>query len=326
MFEFCMISTEPQCVYLQSTVIFWSERTMESYTWNMADPSLVKQIKSAKRDEIVFSPVFTMFNLRWQLRLYPNRRVDDSTNKSQIFLNLKSLPPNIHSISIQRKYKLMPGGIEHQYDKTLTHDSMTCATWLESHAISARQIIEKYDEYIIKVDVELLTVYDKKNNDITQQYLQTEEEGKVNDNPGVDNNILNQLNSVVMQMKNLDEMFKEMQSQINDIQLRLDEEQKENKTEINAIREFVNELSAKINMDPKRQKLKQWLEEKVGLPQFYDLFIQNGVDDLSTAKLLTAETLKDMGIEKVGEKMKILHQVALLNENKNDEGQGTQYL
>ena len=262
-----------------------------------------------------------MFNFRWQLRLYPNRRVDDNTNKSQIFLNLKSLPPNLHSISIQRKYKLMPEGIEHQYDKTLTHDSMACASWLEGHAISARQAIEKYDEYTIKVDVALLAVYDKKNNEITQQYLQSDDKVKTSDN-------LNdaKIDSLVMQMESLSALIKKMQSQINDIQLRLDEEQKENKTEINVIREFVNELSAKINMDPKRQKLKQWLEEKVGLPQFYDLFIQNGVDDLSTAKLLTAATLTDMGIKKVGEKMKILHQVALLNENKNDEGQGTQYL
>ena len=53
--------------------------------------------------------------------------------------------------------------------------------------------------------------------------------------------------------------------------------------------------------------------------------MQNGIEDLSTAKLLTMETLKGIGIDKVGHCMKILHEIVLLNESKKYEGQ-TQYL
>ena len=122
-----------------------------------------------------------------------------------------------------------------------------------------------------------------------------------------------------MSVEKLSAMFKKMQSRVDRIELRLIEEQKENK----AMRERMDKLSGKKNANPKRQKLKTWLEEKVGLPQYFDLFIENGIDDMLTAKLLTAGTLRDIGVEKIGERMKILHYVSLLNQNYNDEGKGT---
>merc|ERR1711920_250511 len=84
---------------------------------------------------------------------------------------------------------------------------------------------------------------------------------------------------------------------------------------------------AKNNQNPKRTQLRVWLEDKVGLGQYFDVFVDNGIEDLSTAKLLTMQTLKAIGIDKIGHCMKILHQVPALNKNMNDEeGQGTHFV
>ena len=76
-------------------------------------------------------------------------------------------------------------------------------------------------------------------------------------------------------------------------------------------------------MDPEKQKLKTWLEDKVGLPQYFDIFIDAGIEDLATASLLTMETIKGMGIDKIGHQMKILNGIVKLKENDQPkEGRG----
>ena len=84
----------------------------------------------------------------------------------------------------------------------------------------------------------------------------------------------------------------------------------------------MNKLSEKLNMNPKRQKFKAWLEQKVELPQFYDLFIENAIEDLSTVQSLTKEELKEIGIDKIGHLKKIMSCIAELDRH-NDEGKGT---
>eukprot|EP01083_Nonionella_stella_P296174 1006234_1 len=43
-----------------------------SYTWNIADSTLITQIKTAKQGQKFRSPVFSMFHFRWYLELWPN--------------------------------------------------------------------------------------------------------------------------------------------------------------------------------------------------------------------------------------------------------------
>merc|ERR1712130_651033 len=77
--------------------------------------------------------------------------------------------------------------------------------------------------------------------------------------------------------------------------------------------------SNKSNNDKKvlseREKLKEWITTKVGLPEYFDIFIENGVEDLETAKLMTMEDLQIMNIKKIGHKKKIMQRVGMLNQN-----------
>ena len=53
-------------------------------------------------------------------------------------------------------------------------------------------------------------------------------------------------------------------------------------------------------------KVYKWLNETVGLPQYYDIFIENGFDDMEIISEMTVEHLKQIGIDKIGHQTKIL--------------------
>ena len=68
-----------------------------------------------------------------------------------------------------------------------------------------------------------------------------------------------------------------------------------------------------ININPEQQKLKLWLTEKVQLPEYYDLLIENGIENIWTMLLVTTETLNSIGVNKVGHQLIILDQIKALN-------------
>eukprot|EP01084_Bolivina_argentea_P205847 351575_1 len=78
---------------------------------------------------------------------------------------------------------------------------------------------------------------------------------------------------------------------------------------------FINETN-NIN------SFRRWLDKDVNLSEYYDLFVSNGVNALSIAKLLTMDTLIEIGIKKVGHRLCILNQIKILKnkEEKNAAG------
>ena len=67
-----------------------------------------------------------------------------------------------------------------------------------------------------------------------------------------------------------------------------------------------------------RLKLKEWLSQKVRFPEYYALFIESGIEDLETAALLSEDTMTQIGIKKVGHRMKIMKEVQKLRVNEQD--------
>jgi len=288
--------------------------TGASYSWKITDHSLVKQIKEARAGQSFYSPTFLLFNLGWKMEIIPNN-LKNGQSKTSMYLCLKALPPNVKLIQLERTYSIGED-LVYTNDSRLSHNSMWCKSWTNNEGIYARSIIENNNEFTFKIDIELYAVYDQNDNDITHKYLYLQnapnEKMKMNDSSSI------KLDSLVVQMEKMTSAIQKIQSRMKQIELKLVKEQKGNNLddvfkEIDALKKTVNKLSEKVN--PKRQQLRAWMEEKVKLPQYYDVLIENGIEDLSTAKLLTMETLKGIGIEKIGHCMKILHAVALMNEH-----------
>ena len=52
--------------------------------------------------------------------------------------------------------------------------------------------------------------------------------------------------------------------------------------------------------------VRKWLNDVVELPEYYDIFIEHGFDDMRLIKNVTNEDLKEIGIDKLGHRKKLL--------------------
>eukprot|EP01083_Nonionella_stella_P216355 777822_1 len=228
-----------------------------SYTWNIADPTLITQIKAAKQGQRFKSPLFSMFNFRWFLELYPNGSSADLVGKTDIFLTLVTLSPKVKSIMIERKYTLTELDKRGEFTETLTHDDMYSASWVEGTLKT--QDLQKCTQFTFKVDVELHAVFDKDDNDITNRYLQHEEIKTDPPVPSHDTLLKTAvLDSIVMQIEQMNTKISAIQHKIINIESRLNEEQKNEDTddrfdkmmnEMKRMKQIMNTLSANTNLN-----------------------------------------------------------------------------
>ena len=58
--------------------------------------------------------------------------------------------------------------------------------------------------------------------------------------------------------------------------------------------------------------VKLWLKDTVKLEGYYDLFVKNGVDRLSVVVLLDRDSLKEIGVDKIGHQLLILNEIEKL--------------
>eukprot|EP01084_Bolivina_argentea_P262458 443839_1 len=141
---------------------------MESYMWKITDKALIRQIKTAKKGEKFCSPPFRLFNLTFELELYPNQQNDDN-REVLIFLRLCGLPAKVESINMKRKYTFVEVGATHDYNCTITKEKMCCDSWLHGDVKTSN--IQKLKEMTFKVDITLFNIFDKNGDGIIDKYL-----------------------------------------------------------------------------------------------------------------------------------------------------------
>ena len=93
---------------------------------------------------------------------------------------------------------------------------------------------------------------------------------------------------------------------------------------VNKVREDMQILKATIRnreYDNREQtenlELQQWMESEVKLPQYIELLMENGFEDMESMKDITMEHLRGMGINKIRHRLKLMKSVAAL-QAKND--------
>ena len=126
----------------------------------------------------------------------------------------------------------------------------------------------------------------------------------------------------------LDEMQQSIQQltkQVNDMKLIMTEEKKNDdgndgndvlKKQIQILQESVNTLMNKSlskRGDKMETAMEKWLKNVVKLPQYIDLFNENGLEDLGTVKHLTQNELEMIGVDKFGHRLKIYKEIEKLN-------------
>ena len=58
--------------------------------------------------------------------------------------------------------------------------------------------------------------------------------------------------------------------------------------------------------------MKNWIKDEVKLSQYCELLMENGFEDMESMKDITMEHLREMGINKMGHRLKLMKSVAKL--------------
>ena len=66
------------------------------------------------------------------------------------------------------------------------------------------------------------------------------------------------------------------------------------------------------NLENNESELREWIENKVKLPQYLELLIENGFEDLESLQDITMEHLREIRIDKIGHRIKLMKAVAAL--------------
>eukprot|EP01084_Bolivina_argentea_P295666 509090_1 len=221
---------------------------MQSHIWTISDAITLKEIKTAKNKQSFKSITFSLFKFRWYLKLYPNGDDLKRAGRSKLYLFLAALNPSIKSVHVNYKYTFIEGNKSHESNKILTAKTMYCNSWSKDTVLLTD--IQKYNKLTWKVELEVNGVFDQNDNDITDQYVQNEElkqESKVN----IENTQQKlkdvKLESVITMIESLSSQMKTMQKRMDDIELKIGEEQKNNGidkiiNEINLMKQNMNNL------------------------------------------------------------------------------------
>ena len=95
-----------------------------------------------------------------------------------------------------------------------------------------------------------------------------------------------------------DDMLRSMGKRIETLEMKVDQ--------------LLNDKIQNMNESPGLQAVRRWMNSEVKLPQYLDLFIANGYDDLSVIQDLSIMDLEEMGIEKKGHRMRIVKAISNL--------------
>ena len=130
------------------------------------------------------------------------------------------------------------------------------------------------------------------------------------------------ISSVDAAIDSLAAAIETVQKQMISIQNQMDEDKKENKDDvqyqIDGIKMTLQELTVKSDVaeeDKEEALFKKWVVNTLKYQEYYELFVENGVDTLNVAKLLTKRELKAIGINKIGHQLKIMDEIQALKRN-----------
>ena len=291
----------PQSIVKLLFNLYFIENPNE-HVWQIIDPQLLSRMKAARAGEGFRSPIFWMHNFRWELKCFPNGDNSQRAGSVLLFLYLVALSPKIDAVQIDRGYTLVETNTtKRNHTTTLTHDKMYAHSWKMAKAKTTE--LQPLSQVTFKVNINLRSVFDKNGRDVTRQFV-SHQDSWTDAIPVTryQQSLEDKLDSLLLRMD-------EMQDDIDRIQTlhcKVEEMEKQ-----------MSSFALHNDGNPERQKLKRWLTDKVKLPEYFELFIENGVEDLCTVQLLDEESLRGIGMDKIGHRLKMIHHIEAL---KTSEG------
>eukprot|EP01083_Nonionella_stella_P032351 88544_1 len=146
---------------------------MSTYTWKITDPSLVRSMKDAKNGYKWKSPIFSIGGFRWYLDLYPNGRNKDDNGYVQSYLFLAFLPPKVQSVAIGQEFHLIETDSFTTVNDTYKEGDMNCGWPFKT--LETKKL-EYLTTFTFSAEIKVYGVFDHEDNDVTNEYINTNNE------------------------------------------------------------------------------------------------------------------------------------------------------
>lgn len=127
------------------------------------------------------------------------------------------------------------------------------------------------------------------------------------------------LNSILLEISNSDLIkFKALMDDWNEIKSQIDDLTVEEKKDDDHVKEK-EMMPAVVEQDNEDNEMVIWFRDKLKLPEYLDLFVSEGFDDLWVVADLTETHLKELGITKMGHRMKLLREIKKWKKKRKQE-------
>ena len=130
------------------------------------------------------------------------------------------------------------------------------------------------------------------------------------------------MESLSSQMTKMTKDIKQLKESVQRVQSKLDQIE-EKKSDGGHLQKQIDDIQKSVSRlmsggggkaDSDAAKFKQWLEGTVGMGEYYDLFVENGVEKLSVVQMFTMKELSMIGISKIGHRMMLTKAIEMLNQ------------
>eukprot|EP01083_Nonionella_stella_P226790 805101_1 len=119
------------------------------------------------------SPMFSGGGFRWYLDFSPNGSTNMLAGYAHMFLRLAALPPKVKSMQIGRELRLIETNTVANATITYEKERMSCG-WFETQLQTKK--LQNLTTITLSVKIDVCGVYDHEDNDITNQYINTNNE------------------------------------------------------------------------------------------------------------------------------------------------------
>jgi len=278
------------------------------HQWKVTDETTISLIRSKKHVE---GPIFRMQGFVWRLgfQVDLNKISDNST----VSLRLMDIPPKVDRVIAAMILFFDELDVRYSMTKVFSEATNMNRGWGKN--LCKTSDVLNLPSFTFGIELDVISVYNKEDDDVTAFYVNTAVHSS--SAPKSDFSIsIQELNVKVDSLTEAVEM----------IQNRMDEEEKENdnnlQQQIDEMKETLKRMTVKMSVNEENTEeavFKKWVVDTLKYPEYYELFIENGVETLNVAKLLTKSELKAIGINKIGHQLQIMEEITALKMKQNSD-------
>eukprot|EP01083_Nonionella_stella_P175571 611812_1 len=130
-------------------------------------------MKNVKLEDKWKSPIFSIGGFRWVFSVYPNGHHNDANGYMSVVLYLAFLPPKVKSIQVEKELRVIESDTVFSSNNRYEKSKMN---WAWPFKILKTENIQNFTTFTFSVKIDVCGVVDHDDNDITNQYIGTNDE------------------------------------------------------------------------------------------------------------------------------------------------------